>query len=250
MTYPDLLLEYLEFCKLRNIYSRSSPLGLAEDTPITITTLLPLQTMIQSDIEKKVLPSSISTVRNVMDLDFGRVNIPTYQLGAEQVFSTIMTNNDPNNYGGNNAFLYMLAEVIDNVYQHSGFSNGSAAAYVSPSRRFSDLSIFDDGITIRKRLHDTGMLFSHDSEAIVYAINGLSSKPGRERGYGLRTTAKLVIDALNGQLFIMSGSGAVYASRDIKERYDFGNKDHLAGTLITFRVPYPCGPVDIFKYVG
>lgn len=249
MTYPDLLLEYLEFCRLRNAYWRSSLLDLVENIPINITTLLPLQTMIQTETEKRVLSSSISSIRNVMDLDIGRINIPTHQLGAEQVFSTIMTNNNSNNYGESNAFLYMLAEAIDNVYQHSGFSIGSTAAHISSSKRFSDLSIFDNGITIRKRLQDTGMLFSHDSEAIVCAINGLSSKPGRERGYGLRTTAKLVMEGLKSQLFIISGSAAVYASSANKVRYDFGKKDHLAGTLVTFRVPFPCNQVDIFRYV-
>ncbi len=154
MTYPGLLLEYIEFCTLREKYVKLGPLELSKQTPINITTFLPLQILIEAHRNQpgpRVPQAWMPTVQMALDLDTGKINIPTHHLGAEEVFSTLMKNNDSRDYGGDNAFMYMIGEVIDNVYQHSGFSYGCVAAHTSASGEYADLSVFDEGITIRTR---------------------------------------------------------------------------------------------------
>lgn len=246
--YPDLLRECIESCNLRTIYV-DAPQLLQPTHTERVTTILPLQTLINVDWEQQKLKSTLPAVQSVMNIDIGRLKISPDQNKDTELFSTIMKNNNSENYGGDNAFMYMVEELIDNVYQHSGFLFGSFAAKVSASDGFADLSVFDDGITIRRRFRESGMWFDVDSEAIARAVNGLSSKKELGRGYGLGSTVKLVIDGFAGEAFIASGSGAVYISKHTKERYNFG-KERLDGTLVTFRVPHPCPLVDIYSYVS
>lgn len=183
-----------------------------------------------------------------MKIDIGRVDIPNDQNKHTDLFSTILKCNNSENFGGDDAFMYIVEELIDNVYQHSQFLNGSFAAKVSESEGVADLAVFDNGITIRRRFLESGLFFDQDSEAIVRAVNGLSSKDEPGRGFGLGSSVKLVIDGFGGEMFIASGSGAVYASKDSQERYNFG-VERLDGTLVALRVPLPCPLVDVYSYV-
>jgi hypothetical protein len=103
---------------------------------------------------------------------------------------------------------------------------------------YSDLSIFDNGITIRGSFNNYGMVGFDESEAIVRAINGLSSKESTERGHGLGSTFRLVINGLKGHLFIVSGSGAIFISPDKKIQYNVTSKNRLEGTLVSIRAPH------------
>jgi hypothetical protein len=221
LVYPDLLKEFIESSNLREKYN-TAPQRLETTDTDKITTILPLQTLIYADQDQQKLKSTLSAVQSVMNIDIGRVDISPDQNNDTELFSTIMKNNNSGNYGGDDAFMYIVEELIDNVYQHSRFLYGSFAAKVSDSDGFADLSVFDNGITIGTKFRESGMLFNQDSEAIVSAVNGLSSKMEPGRGFGLGSTVILVIDGFAGEVFIASGSGAVYASKYAKERYNFG----------------------------
>lgn len=69
---------------------------------------------------------------------------------------------------------FIFHELIGNIYDHSEFNN----AYIMGKSHFDyyEFSFIDDGISIPISLKDNGHVFKNDSQAIVNAINGLSTK--------------------------------------------------------------------------
>lgn len=255
MTHPELLLQYLDFCRHRESGDKFGRIILQDESYPNPTTALPLYelslknpklsfqfTMDESaDDGKKISFSEIS--------DPHVIEIPLNASASDAAFQIVSNRTNANDFGGSDAFVYVLAELTDNVYEHSHFSRGSIMTRSYYDRGFCDLGIFDNGVSIRKSFSDHGMRFSQDSEAIVWAINGLSSKKDLERGHGLGSTIRIFLEALRGQVFIVSGSGAVFLEGTSHVRYDITSKNVLEGTLITVRAPYPSEQVDIYKYV-
>ena len=74
----------------------------------------------------------------------------------------------------------------------------------------------DDGRTILGSLEEgtgTPYLPNESHRAILDALAGKSAKGGNERGYGLRTSVRIVT-ALGGEVLIVSGRGAVVIDRN------------------------------------
>lgn len=84
--------------------------------------------------------------------------------------------NNGKGYGGRTAFTYLISELIDNIYQHSEFSNASMMAQRYGKRRFVEITIFDNGISIPTCFERDEHRFSHDCYAIVDALHGKSTK--------------------------------------------------------------------------
>ena len=114
-------------------------------------------------------------------------------------------------------------------------------------KRFVEICFFDDGMTINGSFLRKGMKFS-DSDAIIKALNGLSSK-SKERGYGLSSSLNLFVNGLKGELFIVSGNGAIYYTKKTQKIYRFPDKYRLNGTLISVRIPYPAKDVNFYDYI-
>ena len=88
---------------------------------------------------------------------------------------------------------FIFHELIGNIYDHSEFNN----AYIIGKSYFeySEFSFIDDGISIPISLKNNGYAFKNDSQAIMNAINGLSTKNEHgyiERGTGLNNTTNIV----------------------------------------------------------
>jgi hypothetical protein len=154
--------------------------------------------------------------------------------------------------GGENAFAYLLGELIDNVYEHSEFQNAMVMAQRYKNKGFVEVSFYDDGVTIPGSLHRAGLSYATDVEAIEDAVKGKSSKEGG-RGYGLRTNVRMCTDSngLKGRVLIVSGQGAVGYSlnKSGKYLYNLGKGSYpLDGTLISMRIPYPAEEVDVHEF--
>lgn len=237
MAHPELLIEYLNFCKHKQWYVDPAAPKFESLSP---TMLLPLQDWVLNK----------TTDPNITKLfDPTVTNIPVDSRFGNRTFQEIMGKYNSKNFGGENVFAYLIAELTDNIYEHSKFSNGLLLGRENSSFGYSDLSIFDNGITILGSFHNHGMMGFDESEAIVRAINGLSSKQSTERGHGLGSTFRLVINGLRGQLLIVSGAGAIFISPDKKIQYNVTQKNRLEGTLVSIRAPRPPGDLDIFDYV-
>ena len=149
-----------------------------------------------------------------------------------------------------NGLKYMIDEMLDNITEHSESSRGYLFAQAYPSKGFLDVCIADGGISLLgsyKKLPDNEI--TSDMEAIKAANRGLSSKnlPDAEnRGFGIKTSKQMLIQGLNGQYMMISGSSLYLKSRNIDSFYAMPNGLRWSGTIVALRIPYHS---DTFNYI-
>ena len=150
-----------------------------------------------------------------------------------------------------NGLRYMISETIDNITEHSESDKGYICAQAYPERGYLDICIADKGITLYgsyKKLVDIEI--ENDLEAIEAANRGISSKnlPNAEnRGYGIYTSKKMLVEGLNGQYMIVSGESGYMKSRSVDVFFNLPEGLRWNGTIIAFRIPYN---VPKFYYVN
>jgi hypothetical protein len=140
------------------------------------------------------------------------------------------------------AIRYIIDEAVANIKDHSGSEKGFIFAQYYASKQYIDICISDCGKGILQSYLDNGINnISNSSEALAEAINGLSTKnlPSAEnRGYGIRTSRKMIVTGLGGYFSILSGD-AFYVYNRTKENI-ITLKDNLMwkGTIVAIRMPY------------
>lgn len=77
---------------------------------------------------------------------------------------------------------------------------------------------------------------------------GNSVKPGKERGYGVRTSRNIVCDCLNGNFALLSGSVALVSKKDSNKIVNLNNF-YWQGVIVAYRIPKPIKPIDIMPYL-
>ncbi len=158
-------------------------------------------------------------------------------------------NKIPNTFG--TSIKYILGELADNMDEHSQFTFASLMAQYYPKKKYLDITILDNGITIPFNFEKNQISFKSDSDAIKKALFGeVTTKKDEEmRGYGLRSCKDISTKGINGELHIVSRKGiAIFKSNTEPEFYDF--KDvFLQGTFLYFRLSTPKKLFDIYPYV-
>jgi len=261
---PDLIMDYRKFCEYRAKCKKSGRLDLSGETFFFPTTLLPLMTFIIDEKVPVILPedpnvtSYIVTVTNGSRFGLAQrfkksyiplVSLPRDREEANKILQRIYEmHNNGRDCGGENAFKYLIGEIVDNIYEHSEFDTSWVMAQAYGSMRFMDICFFDDGITINGCFKKHGMGFESDCQAIVEAINGASTK-GDQRGFGLNTTMRIFTHGIKGQMLIVSGKGCVMFSKTKKRLYSLSKTYELGGTLVSVRIPYPSPEVNIYEYL-
>jgi hypothetical protein len=97
---------------------------------------------------------------------------------------------------------------------------------------------------LRKSYNQKEVYPKDDFSAIEFALNGLSIKNFKERGFGLYTVRKLTI-ALGGQMIIESGNAkAVIQKENIK--FSPSNKS-IVGLSITLKTNVQ--KIDFYKFI-
>ncbi len=94
-----------------------------------------------------------------------------------------------------------------------------------------------------------GLKFSDDCDAVKKATEGLSTKKEYGRGFGLRTSKNLVLDGLNGEMYVLSRKGAIIFNPKDKKKNQEIMKKPLKGTLIYMRFSAPKKSLNIIEYV-
>ncbi|RZB29146.1 MAG: hypothetical protein AEth_01478 [Candidatus Argoarchaeum ethanivorans] len=124
-------------------------------------------------------------------------------------------------------------------------------AQIYKQKRFVEITILDDGISIPSCFEKHGNMISSDSDAIISAINGkISTKTEDEpRGFGLLSSVKLYINGIGARLLLVSRNGVLYKNRDDENVYNTGEANQLIGTLISIRAPYPVPQVNIYDHI-
>lgn len=148
---------------------------------------------------------------------------------------------------------YMLGESIDNIIQHANSERGYIFAQSYPSKGYLDICIADSGITLLgsyQTLPDNEI--ESDLEAIQAANRGISTKnlPNAEnRGYGIITSKKMLIDGFGGTFVMMSGN-ALHLYNSLDRRFiETPENIRWNGTIIALRVPYMNKDFQYINYI-
>lgn len=148
---------------------------------------------------------------------------------------------------------YMLGESIDNIIQHANSERGYIFAQSYPDKGYLDICIADSGITLLgsyQTLPDNEI--ESDLEAIQAANRGISTKnlPNAEnRGYGIITSKKMLIDGLGGTFVMMSGN-ALHLYNSLDRRFvETPENIRWNGTIIALRVPYMNKDFQYINYI-
>ena len=181
------------------------------------------------------------------------VTLPIEQENCEAVLQRIYELGDTSVIFSSNpdAFKYVIGELVDNIYEHSGFKHAFVMAQKYSNLGFIELGFLDDGVTIPGSFRKYGWPYGRKEhyQAITDAIRGLSTKKEAGRGYGLDSSVKIFLE-LGGQVLVVSGYGAVYLDSQEMKCYRLTTKHRMAGTLISLRVRDIHKTVDIYKLLG
>jgi hypothetical protein len=262
MNLPEQIQEYLDFCNKRNKALQNGELDLCSCSWFYPTKLLPLSLFIKQNPKIKVCSPKDASVATYLETIKERkstkgksympiVELPQKEEEAEKTLNELYNlNNYGKEYGGEIAFKYTIGELVDNIYQHSQFKSAFVMAQRYPSKGFLEICFYDDGITIPGSLKKAGLIFNEEEDkAIAEAINGLSAKNNKERGYGLWSNLNLVLNGLKGEFLVVSGNGAVFASKTGQKLFKLQEPHKLKGTLISIRVSCQQKEVNFYEFV-
>jgi hypothetical protein len=265
LEYPPLIENYLCFCNYRKSLRASGTLNLEKIKWFYPTTLLPLSDLIKpKGVTFKHLPPKDRIARGYFDYitqddDVHKANdsIPIIKASrlddsyVDRIYSFIISNEK--NESIRTAIKYVIGEIVANIDEHSGCNNSIFMAQSYRKIGYAEITFFDNGVTIPGSFKAAGILKDKmtDLDCIKEAINGVSTKPDAGRGHGLPSTTK-ILTAMNSDVLIVSGSGAVYLNGTDKylkgdKTYVLGEDRALDGTLISFRMHLPIKAVDIYK---
>ncbi|MBQ9878154.1 MAG: hypothetical protein IJM29_04525 [Bacteroidales bacterium] len=148
---------------------------------------------------------------------------------------------------------YIIEETLDNITEHSESDRGYIFAQAYPKKEYLDLCIADRGITLLGSYQRiAGNEITTDLEAIKAAQRRISSKnlPDTEnRGFGIYTSKKMLIEGLNGQYMMLSGE-CIYLKSSSEDRiYTLPDGLRWNGTIIALRIPYKKEKFDYINYI-
>jgi hypothetical protein len=261
---PELLQEYINFCNIREKAKRTNIIDLSSCSWFYPTSLLPLANFLKDNKDSmKYVPPINNNVNNyistIMKKNYSRgatympiTYLPKDGNLQEDAIRDLQTLYDyGKDYGGANCFIFLIGELIGNIYEHSEFSNASMMAQIYKGKSLVEITILDDGISIPGCFEKYGIAIPSDYDAILSAINGeISTKTEDEpRGFGLRSSVKLYMDGIDAQLLLVSRNGALYKNRYNEIVYNIEGASQLIGTLISIRTPYPVPQVNIYDYI-
>ncbi len=111
-----------------------------------------------------------------------------------------------------------------------------------PGKKYIDICIVDCGKGILKSYQDSGIMrFSDSSSAISEAINGLSTKNlplAENRGYGIKTSRKMIVNGLGGYYSITSGDAMYIYTPKNETILVLPNSIKWKGTIVAIRMPF------------
>lgn len=137
---------------------------------------------------------------------------------------------------------YMLSECVDNIIQHADSERGYIFAQSFPQDGYLDICIADSGITLLgsyKTLADNEI--ETDLEAMQAANKGISTKnrpDAEDRGYGIITSKKMLVEGLGGSFIMMSGNALHLYNSESRKFIEMSEVFRWNGTIIAFRIPY------------
>lgn len=152
------------------------------------------------------------------------------------------------NQGAMNAIYYPVGELVGNIFEHSKEKEGYVLGQFYPKKNYLDMCIVDCGRGLVKTYSEEKHLNLQDDEAIVQALEGNSTKANTERGYGVRTSRRVICEGLKGEFAFISGQ-AVFLSYNNEKYMLILPQFNWQGVIVAYRIPKPEQPVDIGPYI-
>lgn len=143
------------------------------------------------------------------------------------------------------ALTYLIDELVNNALQHSRSISMWLSAQYYHNEKYIDITIADSGISILGSYKESGYekyreIITH-TQAINNAVNGESTKEDKisegSRGFGIRTSKKMLSKGLNGKFVIMSGNAVLISSSFKEEIINLDGITEWGGTLAMLRIP-------------
>ena len=145
---------------------------------------------------------------------------------------------------------YIFHEIITNVYDHSIFDKGFVIGQYWSKLNATDYCFMDNGISILGSFKQAEISFNNDCDAIIQAINGMSTKNQDEfigRGTGLNSVVNIVTQGAGGIVLIASRNGVVELTKNNVVARKIPD-DYINGTLVSLRVKSN-KHIDIYEHL-
>ena len=217
--------------------------------------IFPQDSKVRSYLDIVKFPSGVSSVSKLQELrsyipiavlkrdDDSREKERTESCFLEMISKILKPTN-----AAKNAVYYPITELVTNIFEHSKRSEGYVFAQYYPKKKFLDLCIVDCGRGLACAYKEENNLNFTDAEAIKQVLSGRSTKSDIERGYGVRTSKRVICEGLGGGFILLSGDSALFSSKD-KEKIISLPKFYWQGVIIIYRIPQPTKPVNITPYL-
>lgn len=157
--------------------------------------------------------------------------------------------NLPTNYFS--AVSYLISELTDNICEHAKHAFGYLAFQYYRDNSYIDICIADRGIGLLgsyqnySGARDFSQITNH-LKAVDAAIKGKSTKKiSEERGFGIATSRRILVEGLRGTFVYLSGNGLLIN----EELTNFGT--NFNGSIVLIRIPVGAfkKEFDWFRYV-
>lgn len=133
---------------------------------------------------------------------------------------------------------YILSEITGNIMYHAGQGSGFFVAQYHPNNRYLDLAIADTGRGFRGTYLATGKHApGNDVEAMKLALDGRSTKEESHRGFGIRTSRKMLVEGLGGWFMVWSGSAMLIDNASGARLMELTDGTVLPGCFFALRIP-------------
>lgn len=147
-----------------------------------------------------------------------------------------------------NAIYLPLTELITNIFDHSKKEEGYVFGQYYPTKGFLDLCIIDRGRGLATSYKEEKNLNLTDKQAIIQALKGVSVKPEKMRGFGIRISKRIICEGLKGSFILLSGKAALYSSKKEEKIFSLPGF-YWQGVIIGYRILPPKKPVDITPFL-
>jgi hypothetical protein len=139
------------------------------------------------------------------------------------------------------AVTYLIDEAVNNIKDHAQTERGFMFTQFYPKAEYMDLCIADAGVTILGSYQAAGRVdITTDAQAIQAALSGESTKDVSGRGFGIRTSRRMLVNGLGGRFYLMSGNAFLFSHPGENEEIKiFPNNSglHWNGTYLALRIP-------------
>jgi len=243
----SLLTEFRKFKTILNNYDGNGVVDLRNHDFLGATTLLPLfNYMIKNNIYKY---DPHPNIKDFCDRVLGKTDNKGTTIPFEELPKNISSEyfgDFPDKlrrlltrYVDPEPYELLVYEMLSNIYDHSEFNNAFVLCqqYPRSKNKTTDICLIDDGISIPGNFEKEEFGFENDAEAILDAINGLSTKTeeGKYRGTGLNTATQISTLAYDEEILIASRKGVCHVKNNGAQLYTMRD-NHLNGTFVSIRI--------------